>query len=178
MRSRRGWLWIVLVGAACVGYQWLIHAVILSAPTASVRVGLILINGVPHAAINLFLLWYFGRTLMGDREPLITGFARSAHGSLPPYIESYTRQVTLAWCVFFAAQVFLSAILFLAASVDTWSLFVNVLSFPSIVLMFIAEYLFRVRRFPHYPHVSIWQGIQAFVGRAAVTGPTDTPSQN
>jgi len=178
MRSRRGWLWIVLVGAACIGYQWLIHAVIVSAPPPSVRAGLSILNGVPHAAVNLFLLWLFGRTLIGDREALITGFARRAHGTLPGYIESYTRQVTAAWCVFFAAQVLVSAILFLAAPVDAWSLFVNVLSFPLIVLMFIGEYLFRIRRFPDYPHVSIWQGIQAFVGRAEVARPTDTPSRN
>lgn len=178
MRSRAGWLWIVLVGAACIGYQWLIHAVILSEPTASVRVGLIIVNGVPHAAINLFLLWFFGRTLKRDREALITGFARRVHGTLPTYIESYTRQVTAAWCVFFALQVVVSAVLFLAAPVDAWSLFVNVLSFPLIVLMFITEYLFRIRRFPDYPHVSIWQGIQAFVGRTDVAGPGNTPSQS
>lgn len=178
MRGRQGWLWIVLIGAGCIGYQWVIHAVILSEPTTSVRVALIIVNGVPHAAINLFLLWFFGRTLIHDREALITGFARRAHGTLPPYIESYTRQVTVAWCVFFAAQVLLSAVLFLAAPVDTWSLYVNILSFPLIVLMFVAEYLFRIRRFPDYPHVSIWLGIQAFIGRANVAGPNDTPSQN
>jgi uncharacterized membrane protein len=177
MRRRRGWLWAVLVGAACLGYQWLIHAVILSDPAVSVRVGLSILNGVPHAAINLFLLWYFGRTLSGDREALITGFARRAHSTIPPYIVAYTRQVTVAWCVFFAAQVLLSAILFVVASPDAWSLFVNVLSFPLIVLMFIAEYLFRITRFPDYPHVSIWQGVEAFLTPAEPAEPSDTPSQ-
>ena len=178
MRSRRGWPWVVLIGAGCIAYQWIIHALISSEPTASIRVALSIVNGVPHAAINLFLLYFFGRTLKSDREALITGFARRAHGTLPPYTESYTRQVTMAWCVFFAAQVLLSAILFFIAPVDTWSLFVNVLSFPLIVLMFIAEYLFRITRFPDYPHVSIWQGVQAFIGRADVAESNDTPSRN
>lgn len=178
MRSRGGWLWIALISAACIAYQWLIHAVIVYGPAPSVRMGLSILNGVPHAAINLFLLWLFGRTLRGDHEALITGFARRVHGTLPPYIETYTRQVTVAWCVFFAAQVLVSAILFLTASIDAWSLFVNVLTFPLVVLMFVAEYLFRIARFPDFPHASIWEGIQAFLGRAGAARTPDAGSQN
>lgn len=175
--NRRGWLWIALVPTACIAYQWLIHALILDAST-SVRVALCVLNGVPHAAINLLLIWVFGRTLTGGRESLITGFARRVHGSLPPYIESYTRRVTLAWCVFFAAQVAGSAFLFVAAPLDTWSLFVNVLSLPLIILMFVAEYLYRIARFPDYPHASIWKGIQMFADQGRGPRPTEARSQN
>ena len=134
------------------------------------RSGLAAAYGISHAAINLILLWFFARTLMHGREPLITVFARRVHGILPPRMEGYTRGVTLAWCVFFAAQVLISAVLFMTVSLDTWSLFVNVLSLPLIVLMFGAEYLYRVMRYRHYPHASIWKGIQAFSEDARISG--------
>ena len=67
-----------------------------------------------------------------------------------------------AWCLFFAAQVLISALLFTAASLDTWSLFVNVLNLPLVALMFAAEYLYRVTRYRHFPHASIMKGVQMF----------------
>ena len=175
---RRGWVLIGLLPPACIAYQWLIHSVIVDAPSTSLVVALAVLNGVPHAAINIFLLSFFARTLVHGREALITGFARRVHGSLPPHIESYSRRVTWAWCVFFGAQVVVSVILFAAASLETWSLFVNVLSFPLVAVMFVAEYLYRIARFPDYPHASIWEGIRAFVRPEPAPRPAEAPSQN
>ena len=175
---KRRWLWVVLLPPACIAYQWLMHALIVDAETTSVRVTLALLNGVPHAAINIVLIWVFGRTLSAKREALVTGFARRVHGTLPTYIESYTRRVTVAWCMFFAAQIILSAILFTVGSLDTWSLFVNVLSFPLVILMFVAEYLYRIARFPNHTHVSIWKGIQMFVGHGRDPRPAEVRSQS
>jgi uncharacterized membrane protein len=163
MLRRRGWLWIALLPLACIAYQWIVHAAIVDAPATSMRLGLAVLNGIPHAAINLFLLWLFARTLIRGHEALITRFARTVHASLPRDIEAYTRHVTRAWCVFFGAQVLASAILFALASLENWSLFVNVLSFPLVPVMFVAEYLYRLARFPDFPHASIWQGVRAFV---------------
>lgn len=118
--------------------------------------------GIPHAAINVFLLWFFGRTLLRGREPLITRFARILHGTLVPQIEVYTRRVTIAWCVFFAAQAIASVLLFRFASASTWSLFINFLNLPLVGLMFIGEYGYRVIRYPDHPHVSIPKAIQVF----------------
>lgn len=175
---RRGWLWIAVVGSACVLYPWLVHALILEADSAPTRTVLAILNGVPHAAINLFLIWVFGSTLRRGREPLITGFARRVHGILPPEIESYTRSVTLAWCLFFAAQVATSALLLLFAPLDAWSFFVNALGFPLIAAMFIGEYAVRLLRFPNFSHASIWKGVQLFTssGRRSAT-PAD-PRRN
>jgi uncharacterized membrane protein len=111
--------------------------------------------GVPHAVANGFLLWWFARTLQDGREPLITRIARRIHGTLSPAIESYTRRVTIAWCVFFAVQVGVSLVLFVFAPLETWSMFVNVLNLPLLVLMFAGEYLVRVIRHPDHPRVSV-----------------------
>lgn len=124
--------------------------------------GLAAAYGIPHAAVYLSLLWFFGRTLAGGREPLITGFARRVHGSLPPEMAAYTRHLTLAWCVFFIAQPLTSAALLAWGTLDAWSLFVNVLNLPLVALMFAAEYLYRVTRYRHFPHASIMKGVQMF----------------
>ena len=176
--KRRRWLWFALVPAACLAYPWLLHAAIVDAQTASTRVALGLLNGVPHAVVNLLLLGVFGRTLRAGREPLITGFARRVHGTLTADLELYTRRVTLAWCVFFALQVLASAILFAAAPLPTWSIFVNLLSAPLIVLMFVAEYLYRIARFPDHARVSIWKGVELFVGHARGPRGTEARSQH
>ena len=120
----------------------------------------------PHAAIYCFLLWWFGRTLLRDREALITGVARRVHGSLTPEIEAYTRRVTLAWCVFFSAQIVASALLFAFASFEAWSLFVAVLNVPLLALMFAGEYLYRVMRYPDHPRASIARALRAFAKQA------------
>ena len=131
------------------------------------RLGLAAANGFTHAAINLFLMWLFGRTLFRGREPLITGFARRVHGTLPPEMETYTRRITLAWCVFFIAQVGLSAVLFAFATLEVWSLFVNVLSMPLVAFMFVAEYVYRVTRYRNFAHASLVKGIQLFADKTA-----------
>jgi uncharacterized membrane protein len=130
--------------------------------------GLVAFNGVSHAAAYLFLLWYFGRTLAGDAEPRITRFARRVHGSLPPAIEAYTRGLTAAWCVFFAAQLLVSALLYLFAPLAAWSTFVNLLNLPLLLLMFLGESAYRALRHPEHPRVSIEQAIRAFISDSAI----------
>ena len=127
------------------------------------HLGLAAATGVPHAAAYGFLLFLFGHTLLPGREPLVTGLARRVHGTLPPYMEAYTRRVTAAWCVFFVAQLGISAVLFLHASLDTWSAFVNLLNFPLLALMFAGEYVYRVLRYRDFPHVTIVQAVRAFM---------------
>ena len=176
MVQRSRWLWLGVVAAAWVACQWIVHALIVDAEASNVRTALSVLNGVPHAAINLFLLWVFGRTLAGRGDSLITGFARRIHGTLPPHIETYTRRTTIAWCIFFGAQVAVSAGLYAFASLDSWSFFVNVLSFPLIALMFVLEYAYRVARFRDWPHSSMWKGIEAFVVQRKVARPDDAGS--
>jgi len=149
-----------LVIGAALAYEALVHLASMRPDPELLLV--VPLAGLPHAAAYSSLLWLFGRTLQPGREALITAVARRFHGSLPAYMELYTRRLTGAWCVFFAAQLGLSALLFAFASLETWSLFVNVLNLPLLAAMFAGDYLFRVLRYRGYPHASITQSVRAF----------------
>ncbi len=147
---------------ACITVPWLVHLVVSRGILNSVPLAL----AAPHAAIYSFLLWLFGRSLLRGREPLITGVARRVHGTLEPEIEAYTRRVTQAWCLFFAAQLAVSALLLALVPLPVWSLFVNLLNAPLLVLMFAGEYLYRGYRYPDHPRASIASALRAFEKRA------------
>lgn len=115
-----------------------------------------------HAGTYAMLAAVFGVTLARGRQPLCTRFAEAVHGSLAPDVVRYTRQVTLAWVLFFVTVSLASCALFFLASIGVWSIFANFLSFPLILLMFVAEYLVRLRKLPHLEKHSIKDGIVAF----------------
>ncbi|MEO8752582.1 MAG: hypothetical protein ABI624_07885 [Casimicrobiaceae bacterium] len=117
-----------------------------------------------YLAMQLALGWLFGRTLLQGREPLVTRIARIVHGGnpLPPPIVRYTRQVTLAWTAFFALLGLVATLLYAIASREAWSAFVNLLTVPALLAMFVVEYAIRRLRFPWYEHSSILAGAQAF----------------
>lgn len=117
---------------------------------------------LPHVGAYLFMLWLFGHTLFNGSDALITRLARLIHGTLPAEMEAYTRSVTRAWCLFFAAMALTSLLLFVFAPLSVWSVFANLLSLPAIVAMFTAEYLYRIRRYPNFSHASIRATIRAF----------------
>lgn len=128
------------------------------------------IFGMPHLVTNLFLMWFFARTLKNNREPLVTMLARRAHGSLTPDLEIYTRHVTFAWSLFFALQIAGSIFLFLFASLETWSTFINILGTPLIVLMFLCEYTYRVLRYRNH-RSSPFDGLKIFSDVPSVSKP-------
>jgi uncharacterized membrane protein len=90
----------------------------------------------------------FGRSLLEGRVPLCTQFADKLHGPLSALELRYTRNVTIAWVVFFLANMAATFLLFEFAPLRIWSLFVNFLSLPLILLMFVAEYAVRRRVLP------------------------------
>lgn len=120
-----------------------------------------IIFGLPHLVTNLFLMWFFARTLMDGRVPLITSIARRVHGSLKPDIEIYTRRVTYAWGLFFLLQVVVSLGLYIFASLQAWSVFINILNAPLIILMFVCEYSYRILRYRDHQS-SILSGLLFF----------------
>jgi uncharacterized membrane protein len=109
----------------------------------SVWPSLVAASAIPHTLAYLGLLTVFGASLLPGRDALITALARHMHAPISDEIAAYTRGLTWAWCIFFAAQLSISLVLFLLAPLSAWSFFVNVLNLPLLVLMFVAEYIFR-----------------------------------
>jgi uncharacterized membrane protein len=91
----------------------------------------------------------FGRSLLEGRVPLCTRLADKIHGPLSALELRYTRNVTIAWVVFFLANMLVTFLLFEFAPLRVWSLFVNFFSLPLILLMFAAEYAVRRRVLPY-----------------------------
>ena len=117
-----------------------------------------------YLGMQLALAWLFGRTLLQGREPLVTRIARLVHGGdpLPPPIVRYTRQITIAWTALFVLLGLIATLLYAIAAREAWSAFVNLLTFPALLAMFVVEYAIRRLRFPWYEHSSILAGAQAF----------------
>jgi uncharacterized membrane protein len=131
-------------------------AVLLYAGLAGLIVGLWpvlrqnypLINLVQDSSIYGLLGFTFGRSLMPGRVALCTQLADKEHGPLSAQEVRYTRQVTAAWTVFFLVITAASILLFIAAPLRLWSLFINFCVLPLVGAMFIAEYQVRRRVLP------------------------------
>jgi len=148
-----------LIVAGCVAWQFWAHDSVGGGQGGTLPA---VLSGLLHAACYLFLLWYFGSTLAPGREPIVTRVARRVHGTLEPPMERFTRRVTVAWCVFFGAQLALSALLLAFAPLHAWSFFVNLLNLPLLALMFVGQFAFHAIRHPDLPRASPWQVLRAF----------------
>jgi uncharacterized membrane protein len=90
----------------------------------------------------------FGGSLRAGRVALCTRLADKLHGPLSAAEIRYTRQVTLAWTVFFAALGVITVALYWEAPLAVWSAFVSFMTLPLMAAMFAAEYLVRGRVLP------------------------------
>lgn len=115
-----------------------------------------------NSGTDIFLASVFAYTLGQGREPLVSRLARSAHGgTLSPAESRYTRQVTVAWTLFFVGLLAVSALLFFFASFQAWSVFGNLLTLPLVLLMFAMEFRVRVRLLPNEKH-DPFSGLRAY----------------
>jgi len=131
-------LWIALGGLAIL--------VLLARCWPSLRDNVALLYYLQHVGTNLALGALFGRSLLGGQDALVTQFAKLAHdGVISPAKARYTRQVTIAWTLFFFASAAVSTALFWLAPATAWSVFANLLGLPLLALMFIGEHLIRHR---------------------------------
>ncbi len=117
-----------------------------------------------HAGTNVGLALLFGLSLRSAKGSLVTRMARVVHGGglLPDQVERYTRLVTGAWTLFFLLMALISLGLFAFGDPLWWSVFVNFLSLPLTLLMFVVEYLVRRVHLPDFEHKSILEGIRAY----------------
>ena len=143
-----------VLGLAATGVMAVLVAARLAEPGRPGAPELLASSGLSHMMIYASLLAVFAHSLQPGQTPLVSVVARRLRGTLAPAIEIYTRSVTKAWCLFFAGQLFASAALFLLAPLAVWSLFVNVLDGPLVLLMFAGEYAVRRVHLRNQPHVS------------------------
>jgi len=125
--------------------------------------GLLAAAGLSQAMLQSVLLALFAVSLQAGRTPLVTGFARRLNPAFRRGMESYTRTVTIAWCLFFAGQLVVSMVLLVLAP-DAWRLFVTALSLPLVALMALAEYGVRRWRFcgeAHTPLLTMIRGVRS-----------------
>lgn len=117
-----------------------------------------------HAGINFFLAVFFGSTLRPGRISIITSVAQRVHGrELSPTHFAYTRQVTVAWTIFFLVIVAISLLLFFAFSFDTWAIFANLVTPIATGAMFIGEYFLRYRLHPEFARATVADAINAYM---------------
>ena len=114
----------------------------------------------------------FGRSLGRQRVPLCTRFATLVHGPLSAAAARYTRSVTVAWTVFFAAMTAALLLLYVAAPLAVWSAFANFCAAPLVALMFVGEYLVRHRVLPDMQHASFLETLRAVSGSAGAASAT------
>ena len=101
-----------------------------------------------QAGFYSIMAFTFGRSLRKGSVPLCTQIADKVHGPLSALELRYTRQVTVAWVIFFLGNVAANFLLFEFAPLSVWSVYVNFCSLPLILLMFAAEYAVRRRVLP------------------------------
>jgi len=117
-----------------------------------------------HAGAMVLLAVTFGSTLgRGDTDALCSRVTRlMLPGPADPTYMRYTWKVTVVWTIYFIASAIVSVGLFFFGPIAVWSYFANLLTPVIVGLMFVVEYLVRVRVLPDRAHFSIAQTIQAY----------------
>lgn len=94
--------------------------------------------------VNSLLMLVFAASLVSG-PPVIERLARLQEPYLPPQAVAYTRKVTVAWVLFFAANAGVAAALTLWAPRSWWLLYNGFIAYFLIGLMFGIEWLIRQR---------------------------------
>jgi uncharacterized membrane protein len=124
-----------------------------------------------HLGIHVALGVFFGKSLLGPGEALITRMAlRIFAHELSARKVRYTRGVTLAWTVFFFVNALVSTLLFIWAPPAIWSVHANLLTGPLIGLMFLVEHIWRLCVLPPHERPGIAAIVQAYRRESAQRG--------
>jgi uncharacterized membrane protein len=172
MAARARWAAIVLAGLAWAAASlWLLFGA-PSSPWSTVAERLYLVE---HVAIHLALACSFGFTLRHGSHPLITRLAERVHGTLTPAKVHYTRQVTVAWTVYFVAMAAISVALFATLPFAAWAVYAHIATPLALVVMFVGEYVLRFRLHPEFERARIRDMIRAYTHARRAGTPAATP---
>ncbi len=153
LRARQ---WALLLCAAVVAAVWLPNLREL------LTHNLAWVYFAQDSALNIALCLLFGRTLRQGRVPLCSRIACALHAHPSAHLLRYTRRVTVAWTIFFAAVVLLSTLLFFFAERMVWSSFANLLYWPLLIAMFALEYVARQFALPPAERAGFLATVGAF----------------
>ncbi|WP_440998271.1 hypothetical protein [Cysteiniphilum litorale] len=95
-------------------------------------------------AMNLAFLSIFIVSLFA-KENIIYQFAKkTSRQPLPPFVSTYTRKVTIAWCVFFLLNALVSCYSALFSSLHVWTIYNGLISYILIGTFFVCEFVVRI----------------------------------
>jgi uncharacterized membrane protein len=174
--ARRHWLpigaWLLCLGAIFLLYcNGLIALALYAVPVA----------------IDTFIAWLFGHTLLAGREPLIARIIRIVDGVEPltdPQVQRYARRLTLAWALLMGVLAAIATLLALFAVPDGvlvtfglysplalplawWGWFAHIINYLIVALFFLFEFAWRSHVLPQSRRRSLAQ----FVVRIAALWP-------
>lgn len=126
-----------------------------------------------HLGIHVALGVFFGKTLLGPGEALITRMARRIFTEpLSERNVRYTRGATVAWTLFFFGNALVSTALFIWAPLYVWSWHANVLTGPLMALMFLGEHICRVILLPPNERPGLSDVMKAYKRESALRNGT------
>ncbi|MCX7078446.1 MAG: hypothetical protein NTV76_03695 [Pseudomonas sp.] len=137
------WLARALTGERRPGSLWVAVAAIAFCLLLALLDSPLLLRWYP-VLISSFMLALFGLSLKYG-PPVVERLARLSEPDLPDKVIRYTRQVTIAWCVFFLCNGLLAAALTLWAPLSWWTLYNGLISYGLMGLLFAIEWLLRQR---------------------------------
>lgn len=117
---------------------------------------------VPPVIINLALAGVFGATLRYRATPLVEQMMRFEYQGKPPPapLQVYARHLTQIWVGYFVGVVLVSLALAVAAPLEIWSLFTNILSYVFAVTLLFGQYLYRFLRYRQYGVFMPWDTLR------------------
>ena len=137
------WLARALLGKGGPGSRWMAATAIMFCVLLALFDSPLLLRWYP-VLISAFMLGLFALSLKYG-PPVIERLARLREPQLPAKAVVYTRQVTVAWSVFFLCNGLLAAALTLWAPLSWWMLYTGLISYGLMGLLFAIEWLIRQR---------------------------------
>lgn len=98
---------------------------------------------------------------MKNSTPLIERYMLLLEGEVDAKERKYARWFTTLWAFVLLSLAVETAVLAMFASHEIWSLFTNFINYLILGLMFLFEYLVRLRMFPQKQHKSFIQFINS-----------------
>ncbi|MCW8929339.1 MAG: hypothetical protein OQL19_03760 [Gammaproteobacteria bacterium] len=99
---------------------------------------------LPPLIIISLILYPFLRSVLPGHTPLISRFYQLTEKEDDPQVMYYTEKVTWVWVILIVLILFNTLVLTFFSSLEIWSLFTNFINYILMLILFIAEWLFRM----------------------------------